>query len=60
MQLYNKDEIMIVYVKDIAVKASIEMFQNIGISFAETVEKISEKFSFSKTRAEHAVDEYWK
>lgn len=60
MQLYDKDEIMRVYVKDIAVKASVEMLQDIGMSFAETVEKISEKFSFSKTRAEHAVDEYWK
>lgn len=60
MQLYDKEEVMRLYTKDVAVKASVEMLQEIGLSFMETVEKIATKFSFSQSRAESAVEEYWK
>lgn len=60
MQLYDKEEVMRLYTKDVAVQASVEMLQEIGLSFGEAVEKIATKFSFSQSRAESAVEEYWK
>lgn len=63
MQLYDQEEIMRVYLrserKDAAIQTAVEMCQEFGVSFAETVDKVAKKFSMSHERAEGEVKEYW-
>lgn len=60
MQLYDYEEIMRVHDMGIAIGAIVETYQDLGRAFAETVDKIAEKFSLSIERAEEEVSEYWK
>lgn len=60
MQLYDQEEIMRVHDMGIAIRAIVETYQDLGRAFAETVDKIAEKFSLSIERAEEEVSEYWK
>ena len=64
MQLYDQEEIMRVHdiriAKDSAIQTAVEMCQEFGLAFADTVEKIAKKFSMSHERAEDEVKEYWK
>lgn len=63
MQLYDQEEIMRVHdirvAKDSAIQTAVEMCQEFGLAFADTVEKIAKKFSMSHERAEDEVKEYW-
>ena len=63
MQLYDQEEIMRVYVqskcRDAAIQAAVEMCQEFGVSFADTVDKVAKKFSMSHERAEEEIKEYW-
>lgn len=63
MQLYDQEEIMRVHdirvAKDSAIQTTVEMCQEFGLAFADTVEKIAKKFSMSHERAEDEVKEYW-
>lgn len=63
MQLYDQEEIMRVHVqskcKDAAIQTAVEMCQEFGVSFTDTVDKIAKKFSMSRERAEGEVKEYW-
>ncbi len=63
MQLYDQEEIMRVYLrserKDAAIQATVEMCQEFGLSFADTVDKVAKKFSMSHERAEEEIREYW-
>ena len=63
MQLYDQEEIMRVYLrserKDAAIQAAVEMCQEFGASFADTVDKVAKKFSMSHERAEEEIKEYW-
>ena len=63
MQLYDQEEVMRVHIlserRDSAIRATVEAFQEVGLSFVDVVEKIAAKFSFSKERAEEEVKEYW-
>lgn len=63
MQLYDQEEIMRVHeiavARDSAIRTAVEIFQEVGLSFADAVERIATKFSFSKERAEREVREYW-
>lgn len=63
MQLYDQEEIMRVHVrnkcKDAAIQATVETWQESGLSFADTVDKIAKKFSMSNERAEEEVRKYW-
>ncbi len=43
-----------------AIRTTIEMCQDFGISTEETVQKLIDKFSLSKEMAENKVQEYWK
>lgn len=45
--------------RDSAIRATVEAFQEVGLSFVDVVEKIAAKFSLSKERAESEVSEYW-
>ena len=62
MQLYDHEEIMRVHdigvAKDAAIRTAVEMCQEFGKSFADTVEKVAKKFSMSHERAEGEVKEY--
>ncbi|MCX4321020.1 MAG: hypothetical protein OSJ44_15115 [Lachnospiraceae bacterium] len=64
MQLYDQEEIMRVHVmgkcRDAAICAIVETYQDLGMTSIEAVNKIAEKFSLSKERAEEEVSEYWK
>ncbi|MCI9006365.1 MAG: hypothetical protein HFH39_14325 [Lachnospiraceae bacterium] len=63
MQLYDQEEIMRVHVqskcKDAAIQATVETYQEFGISFADAIDKIAKKFSMTHERAEGEVKEYW-
>lgn len=43
-----------------AIRTTIEMCQDFGISTEETIQKLIDKFSLSKERAKNKVQEYWK
>lgn len=43
-----------------AIRTTIEMCQDFGISTEETIQKLIDKFSLSKEMAENKVQEYWK
>lgn len=43
-----------------AIRTTVEMCQDFGISIAETIQKLISKFSLSKEMAENKVQEYWK
>ena len=43
-----------------AIRTTIEMCQDFGISTEETIQKLINKFSLSKERAKNKVQEYWK
>lgn len=74
--LYDEQEIMERYVEsevaeaveqaveqadsEAAIRTTIEMCQDFGISTEETVQKLIDKFSLSKEMAENKVQEYWK
>lgn len=60
MQLYDKEEIMRVHDIGIAIRAMVEVYQEVGCSFKEVVEKIAAKYSMSKDVVEDEVKEYWK
>ena len=59
MQLYDKEEIMRVHDIGIAIRAMAEVYQEIGCSFKEVVEKIAAKFAMSKDIVEDEIKEYW-
>lgn len=74
--LYDEQEIMERYVEsevaeaveqaveqadnEAAIRTTIEMCQDFGISTEETIQKLIDKFSLSKKRAKNKVQEYWK
>lgn len=64
MQLYDQEEIMRVHdigvAKDAAIRATVEVYKELGIAFAEAVRRIAEKFTMSQESAEREVEEYWK
>lgn len=60
MQLYDKEEIMRVHDIGIAIRTMVEVYQEVGCSFKEVVEKIAAKYSMSKEVVEDEVKEYWK
>lgn len=45
--------------KDTAIRTTVEMCQDFGASFLETVGKVAKKFSMPHDRAEEEVREYW-
>ena len=59
MQLYDREEIMRVHDIGVAIRASVEMCQDLGMTFIDTVEKIAAKFALPQDRAEKEVKEYW-
>ena len=63
MQLYDQEEIMRIHIrsvqKDAAIQATVEAYQEFGVSFADIVEKVAKKFSISHEIAEEEVREYW-
>ena len=46
--------------KDTAIRTAVEIYQEIGLTMQETVEKIAAKFNLSKDDAEEEVNKYWK
>lgn len=64
MQLYDQEEIMRVHdigvAKDAAIRATVEVYKELGIAFTEAVRRIAEKFTMSQENAEREVEEYWK
>ena len=63
MQLYDREEIMRVHdigvARDSAIRAIVETYQELNMSFIDTVEKIAAKFALSQEKAEKEVREYW-
>ena len=60
MQLYDKEEIMRVHDIGVTIRTMVEVYQEVGFSFQEVVEKIAAKYSMSKDIVEDEVKEYWK
>lgn len=63
MQLYDREEIMRVHdigiARDSAIRTAVEMCQEFGMTFIDTVERIAAKFTLSQEKAEQEVREYW-
>lgn len=57
---YAQEEIIRVHDKGIAIRTAVEMCQDFGMNFRETVEKISIKFALSKEGSKEQAMEYWK
>lgn len=63
VQLYDKEEIIRVreigIARDSATRTVVEMCQEFGMTFIDTMEKIASKFTLSQKAAEEEVREYW-
>ena len=63
MQLYDREEIMRVHdigiARDSAIRAIVETYQELGMTFIDAVEKVAAKFALSQEKAEKEVKEYW-
>lgn len=64
MQLYDQEEVMRTYVaserRDAGIMNVVMVLKNMGLSFAEVVEKVARQFHLPDERAEGEVREYWK
>jgi len=76
MSLFDVEYNLKVYAKNIAeeseekgklegiregeIKSTIEMCQEFGISYSDTIKKVSLKFELSESKAECKIKEYWK
>lgn len=64
MQLYDQEEIMRVHdigvARDAAIRATVETYQECGVSFIDVVKKVATKFVLSHETAEKEVEECWK
>ena len=64
MQLYDQEEVMRVYIsnerRDSGIMNVVRALKDIGLSFAEVVEKIAGQFNMTYERAEKEVEGYWK
>ncbi len=45
--------------KDAAIQAAVGIWQEIGLTFLGTVDKVAQKFKMSQERAAEEVKEYW-
>ena len=63
MQLYDREEIMRIHdigvARDSAIRAIVETYQELGMTFIDAVEKVAAKFALSQEKAEKEVKEYW-
>ena len=64
MQLYDQEEVMRVYISDerrnSGIMNVVTALNDLGLSFAEVVERIAAQFHLSHERAEKEVKDYWK
>lgn len=64
MQLYDQEEVMRMYIsnerRDSGIMNVVAALKDLGLSFAEVVEKIAGQFHMSHERAEEEVKDYWK
>ena len=55
-----KEEGRIEGIREGEIKSTIEMCQEFGISYSDTVKKVSLKFELSESKSECKIKEYWK
>lgn len=64
MALYDEEEIMERYVEseknEVAIRTFVEACQELGVSVAETMQRLIDKFSLNKTTATNKMQEYWR
>ena len=68
MTLFDQDKAMEMYTKEIerkseargAIKGAVEVYQELGTSFADTIKMIAKKFGFTLEKSEDQVKTYWK
>lgn len=41
------------------IKGTVEVYREVGLSFQETIHRISKKFTFSLQQSEEEVKKYW-
>ena len=60
LQLYDREEIMRIHdigvARDSAIRAIVETYQELGMTFIDAVEKVAAEFALSQ---EKEVKEYW-
>ena len=59
MQLYDREEIMRMHDFDVAVRATVETYQDCDMDFKDVINRISNRFQISRERAEEMAGEYW-
>ncbi len=64
MTLFDQDKAMEMYTKEISrnseIKATVEVCQEVGLSFTDTINMIAKKFGFTPEKSEAQVNTYWK
>ena len=64
MQLYDQEEIMRMHIlserRDASICTAVGIYQELGMSFMDVVDKVAKKFALSRDMAEKEVAEYWK
>lgn len=64
MALYDEEEVIERYVEsrenEAAIRTFVEACQELGVSVAETMQRLIDKFSLNKATATNKVQEYWR
>ncbi len=64
MTLFDQDKAMEMYTKEISrnseIKGAVEVYQEVGTSFTDTIKMIAKKFGFTPEKSEAQVKTYWK
>lgn len=63
ISLFDPDEIMRLHLKTVkkegAIQNAVEMCQEFGLNYEETIEKIAEKFELAPKDAAGYVEDFW-
>lgn len=60
MTLFDQNRAVENYGKEREVKGAVEMCQDLGTSFTDTIRMIAQKFGFTANESENQVKTYWK
>ena len=64
MTLFDQDKAMEMYTKEITrnteIKTAVEVYQEVGTSFPDTIKIIAKKFGFTQDKSKDQVKAYWK
>ena len=64
MTLFDQNKAVELYAEEVGrdreIKGAVEVYQEVGTSFADTIKMIAKKFGFTPEKSEDQVKTYWK